>query len=66
MGGTDFLTQAFELAHIDNMGAGYAAQALCQHYIGSAMNHAVRLKSTMVRWHGASNIIVAHLSDPDI
>jgi hypothetical protein len=63
MGGTDFLTQTFELAHVYNMGAGDTAQALCQHYIGSSMNHAIGLKSAMVSWHDAGNKIIPDLSD---
>jgi hypothetical protein len=45
------------------MGPGDATQALCQHHIGSSMNHPIGLESAMVSWHGAGNKIISYLSD---
>jgi hypothetical protein len=66
MGSTDFLTQTLEFSHIDGMGPSDAAEAFCEHHIGTTVHHLVGLKGAMVSRHGAAQEIIAHFSHSDI
>jgi hypothetical protein len=66
VGGAYFLTQTYSLTNIDNMSPANTAKALSQNNIGTAVNHAKRLKGSRVRGHGALDKIIANLCNPNI
>jgi hypothetical protein len=61
--GTNFLTQAFDLAYINNMSASNTAKTFRQNNIGTAVNHAKRLKGSRIRGHGALDKVIANFSN---
>jgi hypothetical protein len=64
--GAYFLTQTYSLAYINNMSPANTAKALGQNNIGTAVNHAKRLKGSRVRGHSALDKIIANLCNPNI